>query len=674
MLRLDVLNNTPIFTIETPQLTEWDRVFGATRQETRWVFPAYYPFGFWVIQDLQRIKPNLLLSGESQQQVSKLEKLHILAEKVEKFREQKAFKKIEALIEYPSSFNYFLAPLQHQPYGIFRLVNRWRELLFWDMGTGKTKTVVETLRILKCNKEFKRALVIAPPVVIPTWEREPYKHGKGEIKVLSWIPTNKLSRSELFSQAEYVDIVVMSYARARMEIMDYGVKKWTLNNLEKVARERSLRKEKAITEKEIKEYETYVKTNILDLQYDVIIADEAHNLGNASSDQTKALLKLSTKASRRYELTGTSGDRPDKFYAQLQFLSPALLSMSYEKFCEKFLIAHPQKKYLIMGYRNLQILNGIVDSVASRMKKSECLDLPPITIQDIVIEPGYKQIARYNEIAKEMRASEEIDIRYLLNPSEVNELQTKTILNIAHGAARVTKLLQVASGFLILGADTSICDTCPYQEKCVRENIQPYTKNCVVIQIKPKTEVIRDFENPKLETLKYYLEQILADDPTNKILIWGIYLQELDDIENLVKQLNVEYVRVDGSNTSHIQKFEDQFQLNHKCRVYIGQVQSGVGITLTAANYAIYYSLPWHRTDYRQSLDRNNRYGQTRPMHVYRLMLRGTLNEFMGILLDHKDYVAYTLTEKITCASCEKQLTCASQASNSLYTILHHLL
>ena len=298
------------------------------------------------------------------------------------------------------------------------------------------------------------------------------------------------------------------------------------------------------------------------------------------------------------------------------------------------------------------------------MKKADCLDLPPVTITDLYYDLGPSQRARYNELVMEMQTSVEPVLSYL-RPSSVRpeDLPSQPALKLPHGAARVNKMLQVLSGFLILGADYAVCDACVHMEACAEARIRPYTKKCKVFQSAPPRQVLRDVENPKLDIYKEQLEVILEGDASNKVIVWANFTEELDDIARATKELGYGYVRVDGSNTSKIGEISDKFQTDEKCRVYIGQVRTGIGVTLTAANYTIFYSLPWDPLQYRQAMDRNNRPGQRRAMTVYRLLSSDSswaLDRYVAQVLSFKETISLTLTELIACASCDRQQHCAN--------------
>jgi SNF2 family DNA or RNA helicase len=152
-----------------------------------------------------------------------------------------------------------------------------------------------------------------------------------------------------------------------------------------------------------------------------------------------------------------------------------------------------------------------------------------------------------------------------------------------------------------------------------------------------------------IEALSDLLDSILAE-PTSKILIWARYSYkgtELDAIQALVEAKGVGFVRVDGRTGSKIQDLVDRFNTDHAIRVYIAQIATGVGITLNAASYMIYFSIDYSLGTYLQSLDRNYRIGQKSAVTVYRLIGSGTVDGAILQLLDCKVEVDRILTTRI---------------------------
>ena len=161
-------------------------------------------------------------------------------------------------------------------------------------------------------------------------------------------------------------------------------------------------------------------------------------------------------------------------------------------------------------------------------------------------------------------------------------------------------------------------------------------------------------EQPKLEALEGLLDKILANEKS-KVIVWGLFHAELDMISELLEKRGWNFVRGGEGN---VQKKIDDFNLDPTCRVYLGQVATGIGITLNSATYMIYYALPWSLGHYLQSIDRNYRAGQIEKTTVYRLIVSKTVDSFKAIALNEKKDLSAMLTNKIACATCERQEQC----------------
>jgi hypothetical protein len=236
------------------------------------------------------------------------------------------------------------------------------------------------------------------------------------------------------------------------------------------------------------------------------------------------------------------------------------------------------------------------------------------------------------------------------------------LITAAKGGVRSTKLRQVLSGFLNPSPDLSLCDACPHLAECVPAEVLPHTPRCKVDPApSPAQAPVRDFENPRLPLFKSILGNILEGDPTNKVIVWANFRQELDDIKGVCDELGTGYAFIKGANPSKMREHEEAFENDPDCRVWIAQSATGVGITLNSANYTIDYAPTWDRVHDKQKRDRNYRAGQTRPVTEYRLYAEGTLDEFILATLRFKDNVAFTMLEKVACSACPHQRRCAAE-------------
>lgn len=641
--------STPVFRVVTAKEHNVSRGWGGVYLDGSWQFPAYYPFGKWTFEDIRKLAP----FGDWQQ--TALDQLKAVRDAdVEWTAAQAAYEaKSEVPLDVPEGFfPSDFTPYAHQRLGIVRASTWWRTFLLWEPGTGKTRTAVDALRLRRIRGQFKRALVIAPPVVLAAWRNEVARCTRGEWKTVVWDGSRE---AEIL--ASDADIVLVSYTRMRLEA-ERALK--ATKELEVTADQRKRYNLPVLTEDEVHRLKHEASHPLHALEYDTIIADESHYLGNFESSQTAATLELSAKASWRLCLTGTPGDDPRKLYAQLQFLSPALLAMPYHKFCERHLVYSPRNKHVVVGFRHLNEVNARMNQVSMRMKKADCLDLPPLTVVDLRFDLGPQQIARTNELVLEMRTSDVPLLQYL-HPDELDEADMPEVKarRLPHGAARVSKLLQVISGYVSMGSDYSVCDACPSLQSCVDARIRPYTKKCTFFPTAPPKRIVRDVECTKLDVVSQTLQDVLEADPSNKVIIWACFTPELEDIESYLKAQKIGYVRMSDSSKSG--PVIDKFQTDPACRVYLSQVSTGIGITLTAANYMLFYSLPWDPLQYQQAIDRYNRPGQSRAMTVYRFLTSQqtpALDQRVASVLAFKKKISLTLVEQIACASCDQQVPC----------------
>lgn len=658
-LTADRLNHTPILVLPTPDKEPWTRVYGATNaaRPGAWVFPGYYPLGYWAASDIAMLtrhwKTPLAKDAAAERAITALKGVHAFSEKAK--AQYAAGQSVD--LPLPAGWRWHKnEPYNHQRLGIAIALTWWRHFFLWEMGTGKTKTLVESLRLLRHMRAFRRALVLCPAIVVPTWAREVRVHSDDELRVYHW----QSSDDGKVEKAAAADVVLVTYQTSRIEAANAAA-----------ARQRLRQEARTL---KAAERDALVRASVdplYELEYDTIVGDESHCIGNWDSAQTKAALLRSTKAGRRYLLSGTAADQPLRLYPQMRFLAPGLLPMEYRKFLDAHVVFHPERKYMALYYKGLNGLNARVDTIASRMKKADCVDLPPQVFIDIPFTLGIRQKARYNELVKTMLVTTKPLANLALaaaeqkndgvEPDGFTSAEIEVLMEMPHGAARLEKLLQVSSGYINKGPDRTICDSCPRMGACIEADVKPYTKLCVVAEKPPPKEIIRDFENPKIMVFEDLVEQILDVDPANKILVWANHTTELDDAQAVLERRGWGFIRIDGKTTHKIQSLEDRFSNDPSCRVSIGIVSAGVGLTLTAANFTIYYALPWNRIYYRQSLDRNNRPGQTRKMTVYRLLGVQTIEPTVAAVLSRKELLAATLTEKIDCTVCPHVTRCTAQ-------------
>lgn len=132
----------------------------------------------------------------------------------------------------------------------------------------------------------------------------------------------------------------------------------------------------------------------------------------------------------------------------------------------------------------------------------------------------------------------------------------------------------------------------------------------------------------------------------HKVLVFSQFVDHLTLIRQHLDAQGVHYQYLDGSTPIHERKKRvDAFQAGEGDMFLISLKAGGVGINLTAADYVIHMDPWWNPAVEDQASDRAHRMGQQRPVTIYRLVARGTIEEGIVDLHRHKRDLADSLLE-----------------------------
>ena len=177
--------------------------------------------------------------------------------------------------------------------------------------------------------------------------------------------------------------------------------------------------------------------------------------------------------------------------------------------------------------------------------------------------------------------------------------------------------------------------------------MQPYVDQMadMTLTVMPKLGKLRQcLEAMKVDFLVEAVESLEQDD---KVIIFVSYLATVDVLRQAFKQLGVNAVTLVGpDSTTKRQAAVDAFQRDPEVRVFITTIAAGgVGITLTAANYVLFGSLPWTPALMRQAEDRAYRLGQLRNVMVLIPLIPNTIDEQLWALLGSKTQLEQDVVE-----------------------------
>ena len=303
-------------------------------------------------------------------------------------------------------------PYKHQQHALELCWNKKEYGLLMEMGTGKSKVLIDNVGILYEKERINSVLIIAPKSMYKTWERQEIpNHLPNRIsdksRIVIWQPniTQKYKRK--------LDILFENTSELKIFII----------NVEALSSQKGL------------DYATEFISNNKCL----LAVDESTTIKNPRAKRTKNILKLRNIALFRRILTGTPVTKsPLDLYTQFYFLDPNILNFSsYYTYSNRHAVTIKRSFgghsfNMVVGYRNLQELTNKIRPFSYRVLKEECLDLPDKVYMKRNIELTEEQKRLYTSIKKTALA----------------DLQGKVVA-VTNVLAAMTKLQQILCGHLI---------------------------------------------------------------------------------------------------------------------------------------------------------------------------------------------------------------------------------
>lgn len=254
------------------------------------------------------------------------------------------------------NYKYKLPPFNHQAEALDDGWDRIEFGLFMEMGTGKSKVLIDNMGMLYQSGLINFALVIAPKGVYRNWvAKEIPEHMSDDIphRVIRWVSgPNKKQAEEMRSVKDKFNgltIFVMN-VESFSSLKGKNAGEWMARALGANG---------------------------------MIAIDESTTIKNHKAKRTKALMKIAAGFKYRRLLTGSPVTKsPMDIYSQCEFLRPGLLGYdSYYAFQGRYAVV--QRKTMgqaafqqIVGFKNLDELTNKIDMFSFRVLKKDCLDLP----------------------------------------------------------------------------------------------------------------------------------------------------------------------------------------------------------------------------------------------------------------------------------------------------------
>ena len=276
------------------------------------------------------------------------------------------------------NYKFRMKPYKHQLTALEKSWNKETYAYFMEMGTGKTKVLIDNMSMLYDNGKIDSALIIAPKGVVETWYEQE-------------LPTH------LPKHIENVTVLWQSNITKKQQV--------SLDNLMKIGTELHIliMNVEALSTKKGVDF----AFKFLNSHNALMAIDESTTIKTPSAKRTKSIISLGKMAKYRRIMTGSPVTKnPLDLYTQCLYLDPYLLDFqSYYAFRNRY----AEMKTLNVRGRSIQVVNKFINlnelsdklqGFSYRVLKENCLDLPEKIYMKRHISLTHDQIKVYDQMKK----------------------------------------------------------------------------------------------------------------------------------------------------------------------------------------------------------------------------------------------------------------------------------
>jgi len=276
------------------------------------------------------------------------------------------------------NYKFKTKPYKHQMTALEKSWNKQNFAYFMEMGTGKTKVLIDNMSMLYDKGKVDGALIIAPKGVIKTWyEQELPAHLPNHIENVTVLWQANITKG----QQEKLESLFEIETALHILIM----------NVEALS-----------TDKGVKFAAKFLNSHKV-----IMAIDESTTIKTPTAKRTKNIIDLGKSAKYKRIMTGSPVTKnPLDLYSQCEFLDPYLLDFtSYYAFRNRYaemktMHLRGRSIQVVDEFKNLGELSDTVKTFSERILKEDCLDLPPKNFTKRHIVLTSEQRKAYDQMKK----------------------------------------------------------------------------------------------------------------------------------------------------------------------------------------------------------------------------------------------------------------------------------
>ena len=496
-------------------------------------------------------------------------------------------------------------PLPHQIEAVWQVLKqtRIRFLIADDPGAGKTIMAGLILKELKLRNQVKRILIVTPGHLTMQWTEEMKTRFEESFTHITRPLVNAHQHENVWNREQQL-ITSMDFAR-----------------------------------------QDEIRSAIADTHFDLIIVDEAHKMAAYQyGDKTEKTKRyqlgecLSNSTTHLLFLTATPhrGD-PENFRLFLDLLEPGFFADATQ--IRESINNRDNPLFIRRVKEDLKDFEG-KKLFLPRHVRTKPFRLGAESEREMELYNALSEYIReqYNRFSEDSQKRNNVAFALVILQRRLASSTYALHVSLQRRKQRLAELLESA---------TRQADAIPTEEQrdeiedlseterwereeqwevlSVAENIEELRDEIETLKhLEHDAQQIIDSENElKLQELKKALDELNANHPNEKILIFTEYFDTLDYLERKVTAWGYSVSVIHGKML-HEKRVETQQIFQDETQILIATEAAGEGINLQFCHLMINYDLPWNPNRLEQRMGRIHRYGQKKEVHVINLVASDT--------------------------------------------------
>ncbi|WP_417558479.1 DEAD/DEAH box helicase [Mesoflavibacter zeaxanthinifaciens] len=508
-----------------------------------------------------------------------------------------------------------LIPLPHQILVLEKVMQSQqnRFLLADEVGMGKTIETGLILKELKLRGEIKRTLVIVPKSSMMQWQSELKDHF-----------------NEVFHL--YDSEMITSMARTFSNInADEEFNFWTQHNQIIVSTDalKPLEKRQGWSQDRVDEYNKYRMTAVLDADFDMVIIDEAHKMGGATSTVSRYILaqELCNTVPNVLLLTATPHrGKEDHFRRILQLLDPDAFAGEGLPNIEELepYVIRTEKRFAV-DYEGKKLFTE---------RHTHRLDV------FLDINKHHKQMALYEAVTDYVRKGFNTAKQTKNNATGLIMILFQRL--VSSSTAAILSAMRGRLERLRLGEENHLEDYSNeidnrvdvYGEEVDFEDIYQYDPQGFEDEEALLSSLIKQAENciqtetdAKAEALHHKLLELQRElnDPNLKVLVFTEFRTTQKMLCGFLSKKGYKIAFIHGGQDIDERK-RALLQFKNEAQILVGTDAAGESLNMQFCNIVINYDLPWNPMMIEQRIGRVDRIGQKKKVQAYNMLTNNSVD------------------------------------------------